>query len=96
MYESRHDVCSVTAVKASPFIYDIVIFAQHIKNGSLKEKITGQVKEYFESKEYLAETFDTFSLNGTPSTILVDREGILRDVSFGISDNLEKKVQELL
>ena len=37
-----------------------------------------------------------YSLQGTPSTILVDRNGILRDVSFGQNANLESMVQKLL
>ena len=33
---------------------------------------------------------------GTPSTILVDRKGILRDVSFGQNANLESMVKTLI
>ena len=40
--------------------------------------------------------FEKFSLQGTPSTILVDRKGILRDVSFGQSTNVEALIQKLL
>ena len=48
------------------------------------------------TKEYSAETFEMYQLNGTPSTILVDRKGILRDVSFGQTTNLESKIEKLL
>ncbi|MEK0351048.1 MAG: TlpA family protein disulfide reductase, partial [Nitrosopumilus sp.] len=48
------------------------------------------------SKEYSAETFEKFSLQGTPSTILVDRKGILRDISFGQSEHVEAMIQKLL
>ena len=48
------------------------------------------------AKEFSAETFEKFSLRGTPSTILVDRKGILRDVSFGQSGHLEGMIQKLL
>ena len=61
-----------------------------------KDKIYERVKEYFKSKEFSAETFEMFSLQGTPSTILVDRKGILRDVSFGQNPNLESIVQKLI
>ncbi|MBM2852392.1 MAG: thiol-disulfide isomerase [Candidatus Nitrosotenuis sp.] len=61
-----------------------------------KAQIMQRVKEYFKSKEYSAHTFDTFSLRGTPSTILVDRKGILRDVSFGQTGHIEQMIQELL
>ena len=61
-----------------------------------KQQIFARVKEYFKSKEYSAETFEMYSLQGTPSTILVDRKGILRDVSFGQTANLEAMVEKLL
>jgi thiol-disulfide isomerase/thioredoxin len=61
-----------------------------------KNQIYARVKEYYKSKEYTAETFEMYSLQGTPSTILVDRKGILRDVSFGQSMNLESMVKKLL
>ena len=37
-----------------------------------------------------------YALNGTPSTILVDRKGVLRDVAFGQNGNLEPTIQSLL
>ena len=61
-----------------------------------KNQIYTRVKQYYKSKEYTAETFEMYSLQGTPSTILVDRKGILRDVSFGSTTNLESMVQKLL
>ena len=61
-----------------------------------KNKIYARVKEYYKSKEFTAETFEMYALQGTPSTILVDRKGILRDVSFGSTANLEAMVQKLL
>ncbi|MGI0004169.1 MAG: peroxiredoxin family protein [Candidatus Nitrosotenuis sp.] len=61
-----------------------------------KSQIMQRVKEYFKSKEYSAHTFDTYSLRGTPSTILVDRKGILRDVSFGQTGHIDQMIQELL
>jgi hypothetical protein len=61
-----------------------------------KNQIYERVKQYYKSKEYSAETFEMYSLQGTPSTILVDRNGILRDVSFGQNANLESMIQKLL
>ncbi|MEK6964695.1 MAG: TlpA family protein disulfide reductase [Thermoproteota archaeon] len=61
-----------------------------------KNQIFERVKQYLQSKEYTAETFEGYSLNGTPSTILVDRKGVLRDISFGQSENIERKIQLLL
>ena len=61
-----------------------------------KNQIYDRVKDYFMSKEYSAETFEMYSLQGTPSSILIDRKGILRDVSFGQNGLLESKIQKLL
>lgn len=61
-----------------------------------KEQIIQRVKDYMKSKEYSAETFEKFALRGTPSTIIVDRKGILRDVSFGSVGMVEQIIQKLL
>jgi len=61
-----------------------------------KNEIYDRVKNYFLSKEYSAETFEMYALQGTPSNILIDRKGILRDVSFGQNGLLESKIQSLL
>jgi len=61
-----------------------------------KNQIYDRVKDYFMSKEFTAETFEMYSLQGTPSSILVDRKGILRDISFGQNGLLESKIQTLL
>ncbi len=61
-----------------------------------KNQIIEKVKGYMKSKEYSAETFEKFSLRGTPSTILVDRKGILRDVSFGQTGNMDGMIQKLI
>lgn len=61
-----------------------------------RNQIFQRVKGYLKSKEYSAETFEKFSLQGTPSTIVVDRKGILRDVSFGQTGGLEPMIQSLL
>ena len=59
-------------------------------------QIIQRVKDYMKSKEYAAETFEKFALQGTPSTIIVDRKGILRDVSFGQTNHIEPMIQKLL
>ena len=61
-----------------------------------KNKIYDRVKDYFVSKEFSAETFEMYSLQGTPSSILIDRKGVLRDISFGQNGLLESKIQTLL
>lgn len=61
-----------------------------------RNQIIQRVKDYMKSKEYSAETFEKFALQGTPSTIIVDRKGILRDVSFGQTNHIEPLIQKLL
>ncbi|MHB8547298.1 MAG: peroxiredoxin family protein [Nitrosotalea sp.] len=65
-------------------------------NESQKLEIIERVKQYLKSKEYSAHTFDAFALRGTPSTILIDKKGILRDVAFGTNDFLEENIKKLL
>ncbi len=61
-----------------------------------KNQIIQRTKDYMKSKEYEAETFEMYSLQGTPSSIIVDRKGILRDVSFGSQGNVEPMIQSLV
>lgn len=55
-----------------------------------------KARAYLESRTHCAQTFENYKLQGTPSAILVDREGILRDVSFGYLDHLEPLIIDLL
>jgi AhpC/TSA family len=61
-----------------------------------REKILEQVRTYLQKLEYHAQTFEMYNLKGTPSHILVDKEGILRDCAFGSHPELEKQIQDLL
>ena len=61
-----------------------------------RQKIRQQVQHYFQSLTYHAETFELFDLKGTPSHILVDKHGMLRDCAFGAHPDLEEHVLELL
>ena len=61
-----------------------------------KSQIIQRVKDHLMSKEYSAETFEKYQLQGTPSTILVDRKGILRDVSFGQAGHIDSMIQKLI
>ena len=63
---------------------------------SNKNEIFEQVKKYLENKSYSALTFENYALRGTPSTILIDRKGILRNVSFGANNNLNNMVDSLI
>jgi len=61
-----------------------------------QQKIRQQAQHYFQSLTYHAETFELFDLQGTPSHILVDKKGLLRDCAFGFHPDLEARVLELL
>ena len=67
-----------------------VVYPQIPDFDSQPEEIRMQIKEFS------AETFERFALRGTPSTILVDRQGVLRDVSFGRTDHLDGMIQGIL
>lgn len=60
-----------------------------------KAEIIERAKQYL-SKQYVAETFEEYSLKGTPSSILIDKKGILRQTAFGQSGDLEDIVKKLL
>jgi len=61
-----------------------------------RNQIIQRVKDHFTSKQFSAETFEKFSLQGTPSTILVDRKGVLRNVFFGQPGQLDSMIQNLI
>ncbi len=61
-----------------------------------KKQIIQRAKDHMNSKEYEAETFEMYSLQGTPSSIIVDRKGILRDISFGGQGTLGPMIQSLV
>jgi hypothetical protein len=45
-------------------------------NETEKKSIFEQAKQYLESKQFSAKTFEEYSLRGTQSAILVDRKGV--------------------
>lgn len=61
-----------------------------------KEKLFSKVRNYLMNKEYSAETFELYKLRGTPSSIIIDQDGILRYNLFGSEGYLEGAVKELL
>ena len=59
--------------------------------------IIERVRGHLLSKEYSARTFERYALSGTPSTIIVDRSGVLRSVTFGGGGgSIEQAVRALL
>ena len=65
-------------------------------NNERKQLIYQQAESYLKSKVYNALTFEMYQLQGTPSTIVIDKKGILRQVAFGAVNKLETKIQQLL
>ena len=61
-----------------------------------RQVLIERVKQYMRSKEYSAKTFEGYALRGTPSSILVDRKGVLRSTFFGSNGVLEGAIEELL
>jgi thiol-disulfide isomerase/thioredoxin len=61
-----------------------------------RQTIIERVRQYLMSKEYSAKTFEEYALRGTPSSILVDKKGILRSTFFGSNGILEGAIEELL
>jgi len=61
-----------------------------------KAEMIQRVREYLKHKIYTAETFEEYALRGTPSSILIDKKGILRNVTFGQGGYLGSMIQTLL
>ena len=61
-----------------------------------KQAIYQQAEDYLKAKKYNAVTFEMYRLQGTPSSILIDKQGLLRQVSFGAVNKLEADIQRLL
>lgn len=61
-----------------------------------KQPAYDKARAYLKSKTHCAQTFESYHLQGTPSSILVDRDGILRDVSFGYVNHLEPVINNCL
>ncbi len=61
-----------------------------------KKAVLAQMKQYMGQKTMKAETFERFALQGTPSCILFDREGQLKDVSFGQVEHKQAMVEQCL
>jgi thiol-disulfide isomerase/thioredoxin len=55
-----------------------------------------RVKYYLKNKKFSALTFDEYQLQGTPSAIVVDRKGILRNVFFGANNYLTSIINQLV
>ena len=61
-----------------------------------KEELRFKVKSYLQNKEYSADTFELYKLKGTPSSVIIDQDRILRYSFFGSEGYLEGAIMELM
>jgi peroxiredoxin len=61
-----------------------------------KEDLHNRIQQYLQNKDYSARTFELYRLRGTPSSIVIDKQGLLRYSFFGSEGYLEGAVSELL
>jgi hypothetical protein len=61
-----------------------------------KQAALQQIRNYLQQKTMKAETFERFSLQGTPSSILFNRNGHVQDVSFGQIENQQSLIEQCL
>jgi len=61
-----------------------------------RNQIEIQIREYLKKREYDALTFDQYSLQGTPSSIIIDKKGVIRHKLFGSNLKLEELIEPLL
>lgn len=66
------------------------------RSSDYQQQIRQRVLQHLQALDYHAETFERFNLQGTPSQILVDKQGILRACRFGEFPELEAMIQQLL
>jgi len=71
-------------------------FFQDALSEQQKQAIYLQAESYLNKKIYNALTFECYQLQGTPSSILIDKKSVLRQVSFGAVNRLEQDIQTML
>ncbi|MCX7097969.1 MAG: TlpA disulfide reductase family protein [Methylococcales bacterium] len=63
---------------------------------SHQQQIHKQAELYFQALSLQAETFKLYDLQGTPSYLLIDKRGLLRESALGLHPELETRIQALL
>ena len=77
-------------------ISQIPDFHKKFRDDEKKQSIYQQAETHLRNKQYHALTFEMYQLQGTPSSILIDKSGLLRQVSFGATNTLESDIRQLL
>lgn len=91
----ENNVTQLTDTKITHFIEDnIDNFNSYPERD--KKILLGQVRQYLANKKYSALTFEQYGLRGTPSSMIIDKKGVLRFVGFGSEDLTEEKIIGLL
>ena len=89
--------CPVTEDSIRQFILQqIPDFDQQNWSDERRQTIIEQASNYLENKCWSPQTFENYQLQGTPSSILIDKQGILQDISFGQVNQLKPKIETLL
>lgn len=61
-----------------------------------QQMIKQRVFDHLQALEFHAETFERFQLKGTPSQVLIDKQGVVRVSQFGAYPNLESDIRQML
>lgn len=66
------------------------------ESAAQRQRVRQRVMGYLRQLRYRAATFERYELQGTPSHILVDKQGLLRACRFGFFPELERQILQLL
>ena len=66
------------------------------QSAAAQHQLKQRISHYLQQQKYTPQTFNRFGLQGTPSHILVDKQGRLRHSKFGFFPELEVCIQQLL
>jgi hypothetical protein len=92
----KNDVVATEETIEQFVLSQIPDFHQGKFNDTQKQEIYQRARSHLNDKVYNALTFEMYQLQGTPSTILIDKNGILRQVAFGAVNKLEAEIKQLL
>ncbi len=59
-------------------------------------RIRESIHKYLTDREWMPQTFELYNMSGTPTTLIIDQNGILRHKIFGQYGKIEKMVKQLL
>ena len=67
-----------------------------LQQKTIQEQTRQKISKFLQARFYHAKTFELFSLQGTPSHIVVDKKGTLRACEFGAFPELEELLLQLI